>query len=356
MRCLLPLLALTACTGDETADPLVDYRGTDAVWGEVYDGSDPTVPFLPDQNARYWRYAFDRPADGWLVRVRTTLYGTRYQAFDLYDDEARTSVGAVRETALVDEPWFDISTNSTWLAIPEGVQRLALFLRIYDPEGRAPDPALPDVDLFERSTGESLEPPARIEPPELPQALIDVFLEQLEIPQRDDRVDFYRLPAEGLYAAFDNQYLAAQIVRDPDQVLLLTLDPPDFSAAWDDPADIRYWSLTQCDRHSFCHHTLADHQVPTGPIEIVIGDEDPALRDAAGTRIFVPWSTPDDEMVLIYRNLATAAGYADALSTVPLFDFDQPPEGQEATATVGDRAPTGVRCDRDAFLDGSCTL
>ncbi len=349
MRAIPMLLLTLACGGEEAVEALPD-KATADVWGEVYDGSDPTVPFLPDQNARYWRYAFDRPATGFEVRVHGGLHDVRYQAFDLYDDETRTSVGAVRDTLLDSSFRFEVGGGDSALPIPEGVTRLALFLRLYDPEGRVPTPELPRVELYDTFDDVSLAPPDRIEPPEVPQALIDLFLEQLEIPQRDDRVDFYRLPADGLYAAFDNQYLAAQITRDPGQVLVLDLNPPSFGPS----GEVRYWSLTQCDRHSFCHATLADLDAPSGPLQIVIGDDTPELRLAAGDRLFVPWATPDDEMVLIYRNLASSPDFTPSIDTVPLFDFAQPADGQEATATLGDRAPSGVRCDDAAFIAGTC--
>lgn len=348
------LLLLAGCASE--VEPT---EGTTAVWGEVYDGADPTVPFLPDQNARYWRYAFERPATGTTLRFHGTQQGARYQAFDAYDDESRTSVGALRDTDLDDTFVIHFTERGDIeeprLPVPDG--QAAVFLRLYDPEGLVRDPELPLVDLLDPDEGVSQPPPGRIEPQDIPQTLVDLLLQQMEIPQREDRVDFYRLDAAGLYAAADNQYLVAQIVREPGEVVVIRFRQPTWSASGE--AQVRYWSLTQCDRHSYCHHTLADHQVSVDSemVEVVIGDDDPALRAAAaGTRSFVPWSTPDDELLLIYRNLATADNFGPSIQTVPIFDFDQPAAGQEAPLTLGEYGPAGRRCGRDAFLAGNCDI
>ncbi|HCH62027.1 MAG TPA: hypothetical protein DFR83_04425 [Deltaproteobacteria bacterium] len=337
--------------------------GDDAVWGDVYQGSDPTVPFLPDGRARYWRYAFERPPAGTALRIDGALQAVRYQAVDVYDDETRTSIGVLRDNELDGalQMWVADERDLAGLdgpALPFPDGRTAIFLRLYDPEDQVPDAVLPMVSLVDLETGEVSAPPARIEPPEIPQAVIDAVVEGQIIEQREDRVDFYRLDDAGLYAAADNDYLVARIVREPGELVVLSFEPPTHATSATDAADVRYWSLTQCDRQSYCHHTVADLEIERfdGRVEMVIGDEDEELRAASGDRTFVPWSTPGEELLLIYRNLATSEGVAHAVDAVPVFDHEQPAEGQEATATLGRRAPSGVRCPRSAFLDGTCAL
>ncbi len=371
MRHPLFLLGLTAVacspqkrleSGQSTDSAVVEPDpGTADVWGAVYDGSDPSVPFLPDAHARYWRYAFERPPTGTALLLDGALSDVRYQAVDVYDDDTRTSLGAVRDTALngmlrlwVADPEDLANLDGPGLPLPAGAT--ALFLRMYDPEGRVAAPALPRVSVVDLATGAFAAPPARVEPAEIPQSLIDSVMARHEIAQREDRVDFYRIEGAGLYAAADNDYLVAQITRAPDEVVALRFQPPTHATAPESSAEVRYWSLTQCDRQSYCHHTLADLEVSLsdGMAEVVIGDDDPALRAAAGDRTFVPWSTPGDEMVLVYRNLATVDGVAHAIDSVPVFDSASAVEGQEATATLGSRAPGGTRCARTAFIDGTC--
>ena len=91
--------------------------GTADVWGAVYDGSDPSVPFLPDAHARYWRYAFERPPTGTALLLDGALSDVRYQAVDVYDDDTRTSLGAVRDTALN-------GMLRLWVADPEDLANL----------------------------------------------------------------------------------------------------------------------------------------------------------------------------------------------------------------------------------------
>ena len=343
------------------APSLEEDPGSALVWGDAYVGSDPTVPFLPDGNARYWRYAFDRPPAGSGLLIDGSLQGVRYEAVDVYDDQTRTSIGVLRDTELagalrlwVADAEEHAALDAPALPLPEG--RTALFLRMYDPEGVAPAPDLPLVSLVELSTGRTSAAPARIEPMEIPQSVIDAVVERQAIEQREDRVDFYHLEGAGLYAAADNAYLVAQITREPGEVVVVSFEPPTHASAASEVSDVRYWSFTQCDRHSYCHHTLADIEVPRqdGPVELVIGDDIPEVRAAVGDRLFVPWSTPDDEMVLIYRNLATAPEFDDAIETVPVFDHALPAAGQEATATLGARAPSGFRCALADLAAGAC--
>jgi hypothetical protein len=234
-----------------------------------------------------------------------------------------------------------------------GVDAVSVFLRLYVPEQPELAGPLPAVDLFDPDTGESMPPPEAAPPVEVPQGLVDLFLSQLEIPQREDRVDFYNLASEGLYAAADNQYLTAQITRSPGELVLIRFRPP----TWGADGQVRYWSLSQGDRHSYTHHTLADHEAGIAAdewLELVIADDTPELRAAAVGRTFVPWSTPDDEMGLIYRNLVAQDAFAGNQAGVPLFDFDAPAEGQEAPAFIGDHAPTGIRCSEQDFVADGC--
>jgi hypothetical protein len=357
MRTMLPLGLLLAC-GSPTDTGTAPLHATDQVWGDIFDGRLSTVPFLPDQNARYWRYAFERPAPDHVLRVSGTLAEARYQALDIYDDVARTSIGAQNDAALGD-PYELLITERTDLegtviAPPAGTPLVSVFLRLYVPEQPEVAGPLPLVDLFDPDTGSSAPPPPAIPPAEVPQALVDLFLSQMEVPQRADRVDFYNLSADGLYAAADNQYLTSYITRTPGEVALVRFLPP----TWGSGGEVRYWSLSQGDRHSFTHHTIADHQVTLADdqwLELVIGDDTPELREAAAGRTFVPWATPDDEMVLIYRNLIAEAGFGGNQARVPLFDFEAPAEGQEAPDFIGDYAPSGLRCSQVDFLATGCS-
>lgn len=358
-------LGLIACTGhtappDSAATSASDPVASAEVWGAVYDGSDPTVPFLPDQNVRYWRYALDEIPDGTALRIQGSLLGVRYQAVDVYDDTTRTSTGALRDVEMGDPFELFVSAEeipgAQVMAAPDGPA--AIFLRLYDPEGLVDAPALPVVSLVDVETGEELPPPAAQEPLDIPQGLLDLVLKKRQIKPRGDRVDFYRVDDSGLYAAYDNQYLVAQVEREPGGVVLVRFQPPTWADEAGASADVRYWSFTQCDRHSYCHHTIADHEIGHGtdPIELVFADDEPALRAAAGDRIFVPWSTPDDELLLLYRNLVTAEGFEGAIAQVPYFDGGEPAEGQEAPTVLGAHAPSGRQCSRDAFIAGTCGL
>lgn len=355
----LLILALLGCSND-SADTAATQpsHATDAVWGSIYDGRDPTVPFFPDQSARYWRYAFERPAADAVLRIKGTLVGARYQAVDLYDDETRTSIGALNDSSLEAAHTVLLTErddiDGTVVTPPEDAEIVSVFFRLYVPD--QPDLAgpLPVVDLLDPETGESLPPPEPLPAPEVSEGLIGLLLASMTIEQRAERVDFYNQSSESLYAAADNQYLTAQITREPDEVVLIRFQPP----TWSDGGQVRYWSLSQGDRASLTHHTLVDRDAnlsDDGWLTLVIGDDTAATRTAAAEHHFVPWSTPEDELVLIYRNLLAAADFDGNPSKVPLYDASQSSEGQEATAYLGDHAPRGIRCAAADFTTDGCS-
>lgn len=351
-------LVLVGCSNDAadstSAGPS---NATDAIWGAVYDGRDASVPFFPDQSARYWRYAFERPAADAVLRIQGTLVGARYQAMDLYNDETRTSIGALNDTGLDGSHTVLLTErddiDGLVIAPPEDAEILSIFVRLYVPD--QPDLAgpLPVVDQLDSETGESLPPPEPLPAAEVPAGLISLLLASMTIEQRADRVDFYNQSSESLYAAADNQYLTAQITREPDEVVLIRFRPP----TWGGDGQVRYWSLSQGDRESLTHHTLADRDATLsddGWLELVIADDTQALRAAASAHHFVPWSPPEDELVLIYRNLLAAHDFAGNQSQVPLYDASQASSGQEATLFLGDHAPKGIRCSAAAFTADGC--
>ena len=355
---ILLTLSLAGCSNDVSDTATAgSSNATDAVWGTIYDGRDTSVPFFPDQSARYWRYAFDRPASDAVLRIQGSLAGARYQAVDLYDDETRTSIGALNDTALDAEHTVLLTerddVDGLVVTPPEDAEILSIFVRLYVPE--QPDLAgpLPMVDLLDPETGESLPPPEPLPPPEVSDALISLLLAGMRIEQRADRVDFYNQSSESLYAAADNRYLTAQITREPDEVVLVRFKPP----TWGEGEQVRYWSLSQGDWGSLTHHTLADRDATLGEdgwLTLVIGDDTEALREAATAHQFVPWSAPEDELVLIYRNLLTAPDFAGDQAQVPLYDSALSAEGQEATLYLGAHAPQGIRCTAKAFITDGC--
>ncbi|TNE90989.1 MAG: hypothetical protein EP330_06900 [Deltaproteobacteria bacterium] len=365
----LSLLLLLACTGDP-AVPEVPENATDAVWGEPFVGSEAGVPFWPDTNAVYWRYAFDAPSRNQAIRLTGVLDDARYIGFDCYDDEARTPVDNVRDSALVFDdgaPWDGGGGHFTlWLVdeaatapgehdnvcvMPAGIPRWSVFMRQYLSEAAPERASLPYIDQLDLPDGASEAPPEASAPVSVPQGLLEAFVADAVVPERDE-VYFYRLVSDGTYPTRDNQYLIAQVERGAGDVLVLSWTAPAHAEGPAGSAPVRYWSLSQGDWSTYTYRT--DHDASLGDegvVTVAIGDpESEAAATARGHR-FVPWSAPDRAWFL-YRNMVETL--SPAFTDVPAYDFDQPPDGQEARLVLGDRAPHGVLCTAASYADGSC--
>lgn len=366
MRLLL-LVGLFACSPPEEPEP--ESVATDSVWSDPYIGSDPTVPFWPDTQAIYWRYAFDPPSRSHAVRLQGRLEAARYAGFDCYDDGARTPVTNVRDTDLLFDdgaPWEGGEGSFTvWLAheasdyegldnvcvMPSGLERWSVFQRLYLSERPADAIELPAVDLVELSTQQAEPPPSASPVTVVSQTLIDALIARAAVPERDE-VYFYRLAADGTYPTADNNYLIAQVERAPGQVLVLRWDAPQAASSADSQAPVRYWSLSQGDWSSFTQRSDYDAQLGgSGSITLAIGDSDSEAAAATRGHRFSPWQAPDRAW-FIYRNMVET--HTPTFLDVPAYDFDLPPEGQEARLVLGDAAPHGVLCDAAAYADGSC--
>ncbi len=166
----------------------------------------------------------------------------------------------------------------------------------------------------------------------------------------------YNYQTDGTYPNKDNLYLVIPTIRAPRQSLVVRFRAPRYSAMPEGyaAADVRYFSVSQGDDATYNFATLADRDMRVGTdgiIEIVIGDDVPALRakaDELGVN-FMPWLV-GEKMLLVYRHMLPRADFANGIDKVPAFDRTLPKKGQEGGAHIGDYAPVGVLIDTGALL------
>jgi hypothetical protein len=171
-----------------------------------------------------------------------------------------------------------------------------------------------------------------------------------------EAIPSYNYQTDGTYPNKDNLYLVIPAIRAPGQSLLVRFRAPRYSPSPDGyaAADVRYFSVSQGDDATYNFATLADRDMAIGDdgmIEIIIGDDSPALRakaDALGAN-FMPWLV-GEKMLLVYRHMLPRADFANGIDKVPAFDRSRPKEGQEGAAFIGDYAPVGLLVDTDALL------
>jgi hypothetical protein len=80
------------------------------VWGKPYIGSDVNLLYYPDQNANYFRYAWESKP-GLEIIVKGKMPESRYFSFNLYDDYHKSSIEA-------DTRVYDRAGRACFLGVP----------------------------------------------------------------------------------------------------------------------------------------------------------------------------------------------------------------------------------------------
>ncbi len=149
-------------------------------WDPPFDGRDPSVLYLPDSVAIYWRHGWKRnPGDPNGVRVTGEFPDARYFSFNVYNDDTKMTLGSFSDYDLVpDEGGInpfkgksDSEGKSSYtidilpegaksdlknvLNFPDSVQNVSFLLRFYvsekDQKGNRP---LPVISTLNSETGE----------------------------------------------------------------------------------------------------------------------------------------------------------------------------------------------------------
>ena len=154
----------------------------EVLWEDPYVGSDPSVLYLPDANAVYWRYGWTRDvADMSGMVIKGTVPDARYFSYNVYDDNTKNTLGSVPDFAMKLEdgainPFTGVETSQrgtyTLYIVPEGteidapnvltfpasLEKVSFMLRHYLPKpkgdilGGAP---MPTIQRYDLATGNS---------------------------------------------------------------------------------------------------------------------------------------------------------------------------------------------------------
>ncbi len=351
--------AVFACTGS-IRNSGETYPGG---WQQEYLGNDQTVPFFPDENANYWSFHFSRDRSSTIaLKITGRVPDARYYSFNVYDDDDFSPVGSISNEAIASEkgqyelfigPANKLDTGQNKLTFDPSITKVSVFVRIYLPEGSAAGGVpLPLISAFDTATGLATELPkprgfrqtGNASEDSLRRRIVLRFVERRIDPvlslNSTGTLDSFRIDSGGLYPNFDNNYLSMPVTRTGDEIAVVRFRPPSFGISGE---DVRYWSLSFGDQHSYNLWTVHDEMMTKagdGFVYTVISDQDlpqpvsePYYRDS--------WRGLDRALI-IYRNLLTRSDYEYAMTKVPLFDDAKPSNDQWANLTIGDYAPHGV--------------
>jgi hypothetical protein len=381
--CLLTLL-LCQCSKDNVAPDTIKY------WYENI-GSRTDIPFLPDAGANYFSYSFKRaPGQKIGIRLSSKFMYARYQSFNVYDTQTRSSLYSLADYEMVadagsENPFITLnqSNNRNYTVyllpdIPEAatfqnkllygdeVTELTLILRNYLPEGDVFGSVdLPVIEAFDLETGNTVATP---QPLAVDFAAFNDIVGQLsrvinltQLLQEGNTISSFRFAGLGLFPNLDNQYLFAPLKLGPEQVAILKFLPPSFPETFNllPTSEVRYYSLGLGDSKTYNYKTLSDFQLKIasdGFIYVVIGRNDPEIMAKSDGLNFLEWVPElNNQGLIVYRNLLTTPDYAFNMNEVPdlLQNLSQVFEDGflNAETYLGDRAPLGRKMSKAAFLD-----
>jgi len=378
------VLGLCYCSKEDLSPATIQY------W---YDniGARTDIPFLPDAGANYFSYSFQRqPGDKIGIRFTSKFMYARYQSFNVYDTQTRSSLNSLSDNAIIPSvgnvnPFVSLeqSNNRNYMVhllpnFPEAegyenkllfehnVTDVTLILRNYLPETDVyGGVTLPEIEAFDLFTGETVAIP---EPLPLDFAAFNDIIGQLsnvinltQLLQEGNSISAFRFAGLGLFPNLDNQYLFAPLKLGPQQVAIIKFKPPSFPDTFNllSSSDVRYFSLGLGDSKTYNYKTLSDFQLKVasdGFIYVVIGRNETEIIAKAEGLNFLEWVPElNNQGLVVYRNLLTAADYPYNMNIVPdiLQNINQVFEDGflNAETYLNDRAPTGKKMSKTAFLE-----
>lgn len=329
-----------------------------AYWTENI-GSNKTLPLLPDSNVNYFLYSFTRVKGASIgIRIKGQYGFARYMSYNVYDNNTLSSVASlvdmqINPDAGNENPYLPtanpVAANRNYtvnicpdtvdstlypntLRYDDKIENVGIILRYYIPQqNNYANVALPTVEAFDIHTGATIATP----PPassNFQQQFKDKYqkittlLNLAGILEAPKDVFFYKFSGAFLYPNKDNYYLFTPITFNKNQVVMMRFKAPTFAAtnAQNGLTDVRYFSICLCDAKTYTYSTTTDISFKVassdGYVNIVIGDEDAALRaKAAGLNYIVlpPELKNNVKGLVIYRNLLTNPAFPYPMSRVP---------------------------------------
>jgi len=375
-------VVLVSCDTDEVNDP--------QIWFENI-GSRTDLPFLPDGNVNYYGYFFSRnKGDKIGIRIKGKYGYARYMSYNVYDKVTRSSQASLVDTDIQPDagnsnPYTalsqpdnrsytihilpDITEASIYgnaLLYNDSLTDVGTLLRYYVPQfNNEAGVELPEVEAFDMLSGRKVPLPTPLSVSfdsftGVLGSLSDVIGLTL-LMQGPVEQYFYRFSGAGLFQNADNKYLFAPVSLENNKVIMFRFLPPGYAA--DLPgipsADVRYYSLCIGDFKTYNYVTRADFELKIasdGYIYVVIARADPEVMTKATGLNFLSWPTAlPKKGLIVYRNQLTAPDYAYPMTLVPDLVANigsvLDPISLAAHTYMGDRAPLGIKMDRDDFLN-----
>jgi hypothetical protein len=378
---ILILLIITACQKEN--------NNPHALWQENI-GRRTDLPFLPDAQANYFGYSFNRkPLDKIGIRIKGQYPYARYMSYNVYDNSTRSSQASLVDTdiaandgsvnpftalyqpdtrnytiyLLPDIP--EAASYSNALLYNKNIRNVGTLLRYYVPEGNDyGNVPLPEIEAFDMETG------ARVILPDAQPINFDEFkskatafsgvIDLTQLMQAGAEQFFFRFSGSGLFQNVDNKYLFAPVRLGQNEVMMMRFIPPTYATGLGNipDAEVRYYSLCLGDARTYNHVTRADFELKVasdGYIYVVIAREEPALITKAAGLNYLPWVPAlKGEGLIIYRNMLTRPDYAFPMELVP--DILQnigsvfTPINLAGHTFLGDRAPVAVKMNKTDYL------
>lgn len=353
--------------------------GQSKTWGDANVGALKDVLYLPDGNAVYWRYGWQRKStdtDG--IVITGQFPDARYFSYNVYDDISKSSIGSLADVDI--KP--DNQNNYTIYIVPEGtvinktnvmyfdktLQDVSVVLRHYLAKnnifGNKP---LPTIEFYD--TENKIHKPAP-ETVDIPINSTNIDLTEEEIckelvaktfyyNKKDSILHSFNLNSGGTYPNNDNHYLTMPMLRsNKDDVCIVKFRAPSYPKTKKayKKCDVRYFSLGQGDEltHNLC--TIADFQFITNPdgyIYVLIGDgnDDALINKAKSLKMnFMPWLV-NEKLLLIYRNMLPNPKFKFGTNSVKKINKAEPLPNQYGDNFIGNYSPIGFFFNKDVFLN-----
>jgi hypothetical protein len=160
-----------------------------STWEKPYIGSATDVLYLPDANAVYWRYGWERAetdVNGYVIKGQ--FPDARYFSFNIYDDNTKSSIGNLPDFSIKAD---DAKNNYTIYIVPEGTAieaknvlyfkkdllKVSVFLRHYLPIGNINgNKPLPQISIFEVKSKTTKDAPNSLAVPKISKEDVDKYL------------------------------------------------------------------------------------------------------------------------------------------------------------------------------------
>lgn len=322
-------------------------------------GSNKALPLLPDSNVNYFLYSFTRlKGEKTGIRIKGQYGYARYMSYNVYDNNTISTIANMLDMNILpdagsENPFLpainpsvtnrnytvnicpntiDSSAFPNTMLYDDKYENIGIILRYYIPQqNNYANVPLPTIEAFDITTGNTVATPSPVstnfdEQFKLKYQKISTLLNLAGLLEAPKDVYFYKFSGVFLYPNKDNYYLFTPITFNKKQVIMCRFKAPTFSMnnSQNGLTDVRYFSICLCDAKTYTYSTTTDLSFNVassdGFINIVIGDEDAALRaKAAGLNYIVlpPELKNNSKGLIVYRNLLTNPAFPYTMNNVP---------------------------------------